>query len=278
MRKIARGLGRDRSICRIELGGPRLGVAVVVIDSWQLYEARAANLCGKILRLGHRTHFIVVPVHRNPGRVQPRSRKEPGSGSTRERRVAQIPGRAERLVQIQVHAERHRQRAGEGARRRLGQHRIGHARSGGVADQDRREIRRQLVVGLNEMTEVLEVAVGEYAAGAIRLEVVVELGGVDSDHHRSLVCQHLRDRRQSRAPAAVPREEEGEMPHFQARPEDHDLLEAPVAEGFRARRVAKSEKRKNGGDGDDGYGAHWPSTIPVARAAHFGRLHSHFER
>ncbi len=239
-------LGRragDRCIGVAELLDPCLGVVIVVTDARQLHEARALHLGDEGLRLRQRTLRILGSVNGYPGCRQLRRREQLRSGTVRAQRVAQIAGAAERLAKIQIDTERHRQCPGEGAARGLREHRVGHAGARRVTDEDGSEVRRQLVVGLDVVTEVLQVTVRKHAVAPVLLEVGVQLRGIDARHHRALVGEPRGDAGKPRVPPAISGQQERDVQHRPVGQENRDLAEASVADRFRSRRIAAQQEQ-----------------------------------
>src|ERR1700730_16933622 len=97
-----------------------------------------------------------------------------------------------------------------------------------MADQNRGEVSRNLVVRLHEVTEILQVTHREDALAAVLFQLLEQIGAIDAGNQRSLIRERPRDIAESVIPSAVTREEQREVPHFRLRLEDVHFMEAAM--------------------------------------------------
>jgi hypothetical protein len=128
----------------------------------------------------------------------------------------------------------------------LRQHRIGHAGAGVHADNQRRKIGRAVKIGLHEVAQVFQVAIGKYALGAVRFQHRIEFWKIDAHHHGALQRKLLRQGVGTRVPALIAGQEQYKAGRLSRRVIDRQVLEAPMAQVRRSGRREIGQERQHG--------------------------------
>jgi hypothetical protein len=90
----------------------------------------------------------------------------------------------------------------------LREHGVRHGGTGGNSDQYRRQIRGIVEIGLDEVTQIFQIAIGENALIAIGFEVRLELRPIDAGDHRALLHELPSHGVRGGIPAFVARQEQ----------------------------------------------------------------------
>ena len=102
-------------------------------------------------------------------------------------------------------------------------------------------------VSLNVVTQIFEIAVGEYALAAIGLKRDFEFRQVDADHHRPLLHELLRQGVSAAVPALIAGQEQHKAGGFAGGRVDREIVESAVAQSSR-RCARESAQQHQGGE------------------------------
>ena len=98
-------------------------------------------------------------------------------------------------------------------------------------------------VGLNEVTQIFQIAIGEHALASIGFENRFELRQIDTDDYGSLLREQFGQRVGAAVPAFIARQHECKAAGRSGRSVDRKILESAVAQ---VRRTCRSKAAQHG--------------------------------
>src|SRR4051812_23239908 len=99
-----------------------------------------------------------------------------------------------------------------------------------MTDEYRYVIGRNLVIGLDVVTEVFQIAIRQHALAAVLLQILEQLRGIDSGHERAVRAHRPRHSREPGGPTTIARHQQREVLHFALGPEYFHTLETTMGE------------------------------------------------